>query len=85
MSMVFPTLMKMHGLKGWTTVVGRKEKCCHLPEVFLWRFPPEARLCHANQSDPSDSSGSDQDLDNLIPSYVVVTFSFEVIPIKLVL
>ena len=45
--------------------------------MFLHRFPPEVRLRQANQSDPSDSSGSDQDLDDLIPSHAVVTFSFD--------
>ena len=45
--------------------------------MFLRRFPPEARLRQANQSDPSDSSGSDQDLDDLIPNHTVVTVSFD--------
>ena len=66
-----------NGLAGWTPVVGSKKKRYHLPELFLCRFPPEARLRHANQSDPNDSSGSDQDLDNLIPSHAVATFSFD--------
>ena len=66
-----------NGSAGWTPVVGRKRKRCHLPEVFLHRFPPEACLRHANQSDSSDSSGSDQDLDDLIPNHTVVTFSFD--------
>jgi len=66
-----------NGSAGWTPVVGRKKKRCRLPEVFLHRFPPEACLQRANQSDPSDSSGSDQDLDDLIPSHAVVSFSFD--------
>ena len=66
-----------NGLAGWTLVVGRKKNHCHLPEAFLHRFPPEACLRYANQSDSSDSSGSDQDLDNLIPSHAAVTFSFD--------
>ena len=33
-----------NGLAGWTPVVGRKKKHCHHPEMFLRRFPPEARL-----------------------------------------
>ena len=68
-----------NGLAGWTPVVGRKKKKrCHLSEMFLRRFPPEARLRHANHSDSSsDSSGSDQDLDHLIPTHAAVTFSFD--------
>ena len=64
-----------NGSVRWTPVAGRKKKRCCLPEVLLHRFPPEACLRHANQSDPSDSSGSDQDLDDLIPNHAVVTFS----------
>ena len=66
------------GLAGWTPVVGRKKKHCHHPEMFLCRFPPEAHLEHANHSDSSSvSSGSDQDLDHLIPSQAAVSFSFD--------
>ena len=68
-----------NGLAGWTPVVGRKKKKhCHRPEMFLRRFPPEARLRHANHSDSSsDSSGFDQDLEHLIPTHAAVTFSFD--------
>ena len=45
--------------------------------MFPHRVPPEACLRHRPQSDPSDSSGPNQDLDNVILNHADVTFSFD--------
>ena len=62
------------GSTGWTPVVGKKKKRI-VPEGFLRRLPPEARLRYSKPS-TSDSDSSDQDLDDVIPSNATVTFSF---------
>ena len=54
--------------------MGKKKKQI-VPEGFLHRLPPEARLRYSKPS-TSDSDSSDQDLDDVIPSNATVTFSF---------
>ena len=57
---------------------GCREKEEETLSMFLRKFPPEARLRHANHSySSSESSGSDQDIKNLIPNHAAVTFSFD--------
>ena len=62
------------GATGWTPVVGRKKKR-RLPEGFLRRLPPDARQRYVNQLHSGSDSGSDQDLNDIIPEHAAVTYS----------
>ena len=59
------------GATGWTPVVGRKKKR-RLPEGFLRRLPLDARQRYENQHHSGSDSGSNQDLNDVIPEHTVL-------------
>ena len=62
------------GATGWTPVVGRKKKR-RLPEGFLHRLPPDACQRYENQLHFGSDSGSNQDLNDIIPEHAAATYS----------
>ena len=58
------------GEQGWTPVVGKRKKCGRIPFFVCQRFPRDHSIHQENPSSDS-GSGSDLDLDEVIPSEVV--------------